>query len=75
MQWTPTTLLFHFLWSWQFALCCIGEAMLLFGIAGAVTGIGGSKGPDAPAYHFPDSLFPMNPTLTLAIAGLGSYSS
>ena len=50
MQWTPTTLLLHLLWGWQFALCCAGEVVLLLAIGGATTAIGGAKRPVAPAY-------------------------
>ncbi|KAH8786438.1 hypothetical protein F5882DRAFT_403765 [Hyaloscypha sp. PMI_1271] len=49
MQWTPTTLLLHLLWGWQFALCCAGEVVLLLAIGGATTAIGGAKRPVAPA--------------------------
>jgi len=53
MQWTPTTLLLHLLWGWQFALCCAGEVVLLLAIGGATTAIGGAKRPVAPAYFSP----------------------
>ncbi|PMD57551.1 uncharacterized protein K444DRAFT_631742 [Hyaloscypha bicolor E] len=47
MKWTPTTLLLHLLWGWQFALCCAGEVVLLLAIGGATTAIGGATRPVA----------------------------
>lgn len=50
MKWTPTTLLLHLLWGWQFALCCAGEVVLLLAIGGATTAIGGATRPVAWAW-------------------------
>ncbi|KAE9372432.1 hypothetical protein N431DRAFT_558270 [Stipitochalara longipes BDJ] len=47
--WTPTTLLLHLLWAWQFALFCAGEVLLFFAIATA-TGLGWAKDERVPAW-------------------------
>jgi hypothetical protein len=49
MLWTPTTLLLHLLWSWQFVLACAGEVALLYGISYIVSNVLGSE-PKSPGY-------------------------
>jgi len=49
MVWTPSTLLLHLLWSWQFALFCAGEVLLFFAIATA-SGLGWAEDHAVPAY-------------------------
>ncbi|PMD39241.1 hypothetical protein L207DRAFT_584621 [Hyaloscypha variabilis F] len=49
MVWTPSTLLLHLLWSWQFALFCAGEVLLFFAIATA-SGLGWAEDHAVPAW-------------------------
>lgn len=55
MLWTPTTILLHALWSWQFALSCAAEVLLLMAIATSYQDLWGAKHEVPPAYGFPPS--------------------
>jgi hypothetical protein len=51
MLWTPTTILLHALWFWQFLLSCAGEVILLFAIAMSSQDLWGApRHPGALAY-------------------------
>ena len=59
MVWTPTTLLLHLLWAWQFALYCAGEVFLLFAIAMA-SDLGWSEDRGVPLSVLPPSWLFLN---------------
>jgi hypothetical protein len=53
MRWTPTTILLHALWSWQFALSCAAEVLLLMAIATSYQDLWGARREVPPKYCSP----------------------
>ncbi|PMD14409.1 hypothetical protein NA56DRAFT_650982 [Hyaloscypha hepaticicola] len=74
MLWTPTTILLHALWCWQFALSCAAEVLLLMAIATSYQNLWGAGREVPPTWAW--VLFAVNGLLAvLVVAEICLYAN